>query len=103
MQDRDSRHLYDICKLLSKIELNDELDALIDDVRDDRMFSKNNPSAQLEYNIPDMLKEIIQSRFYESDYRNITQKLMYEDLDYDYAVDNGIAVAARVDVFLYKK
>lgn len=32
MQDRDSRHLYDICKLLSKIELNDELDALIDDV-----------------------------------------------------------------------
>lgn len=66
MQDRDSRHLYDICKLLSKIELNDELDALIDDVRDDRMFSKNNPSAQLEYNIPDMLNEIIQSRFYES-------------------------------------
>ena len=103
MQDRDSRHLYDICKLLSKIELNDELDALIDDVRDDRMFSKNNPSAQLEYNIPDMLKEIIQSRFYESDYRNITQKLLYEDIDYDYAVDNGIAVVARSDIFEYKK
>lgn len=103
MQDRDSRHLYDICKLLSKIELNDELDALIDDVRDDRMFSKNNPSAQLEYNIPDMLNEIIQSRFYESDYRNITQKLLYEDIDYDYAVENGIAVVAKLDIFEYKK
>lgn len=103
MQDRDSRHLYDICKLLSKIELNDELDALIDDVRDDRMFSKNNPSAQLEYNIPDVLNEIIQSRFYESDYRNITQKLLYEDIDYDYAVENGIAVVAKLDIFEYKK
>ena len=103
MQDRDSRHLYDICKLLSQIELNNELDALIDEVRDDRMFSKNNPSAQLEYNIPDMLKEIIQSRFYESDYRIITQKLLYEDIDYDYAVENGIAVIAKSDVFEYKK
>ena len=103
MQERDSRHLYDICKLLSQIELNNELDALIDEVRDDRIFSKNNPSAQLEYNIPDMLKEIIQSRFYESDYRNITQKLLYEDIDYDYAVENGIAVIAKSDVFEYKK
>lgn len=102
-QERDSRHLYDICKLLSQIELNNELDALIDEVRDDRMFSKNNPSAQLEYNIPDMLKEIIQSCFYESDYRNITQKLLYEDIDYDYAVENGIAIVAESDVFLYKK
>ena len=26
-----------------------------------------------------------------------------EDIDYDYAVDNGIAVVARSDVFEYKK
>lgn len=103
MQDRDSRHLYDICKLLSKVELNDELDALIDEVRDDRMLSKNNPAAQLVYNIPEMLKEIIRSRFYESDYKNITQKLLYEEIDYDYAVENGIAVVARSDIFEYKK
>lgn len=103
MQDRDSRHLYDICKLLSQVELNDELSVLIDEVREDRMFSKNNPSAQLEYIIPDMLKEIVDSRFYEPDYRNITQKLLYEDIDYDYAVENGIAVVAESDVFLYTK
>ena len=29
MQDRDSRHLYDICKLLREVELNEELDKLI--------------------------------------------------------------------------
>ncbi len=38
------------------------VDKLIDMVRDDRMQSKNNPSAQLEYIIPDMLKEIIRIR-----------------------------------------
>ena len=103
MQDRDSRHLYDICKLLQEVELSEELDELIDMVRDDRMQSKNNPSAQLEYIIPDMLKEIIRSRFYESDYKNVTQKLLYEDISYDYAIENGIAIVAESDVFVYKK
>lgn len=103
MQDRDSRHLYDICKLLPTIKMDQELDELIDIVRNDRMHSKNNPSAQLEYNIPEILKEIIVSRFYESDYRNVTQKLLYEDINYDYAIENGIAVVAESNVFLYKK
>ena len=103
MQDRDSRHLYDICKLIREVELNEELDKLIDMVRDDRMQSKSNPSAQLEYVIPDMLKEIIRSRFYEPDYKNVTQKLLYEDISYDYAIENGIALIAESDVFVYKK
>ena len=103
MQDRDSRHLYDICKLLQEVELSEELDELIDMVRDDRMQSKNNPSAQLEYIIPDILKEIIRSRFYEPDYKNVTQKLLYEDISYDYAIENGIAIIAESDVFIYKK
>lgn len=103
MQDRDSRHLYDICKLLGMVELNQKLDVLIDDVRDDRMHSKNNPSAQLEYNIPEMLKEIIDSRFYEADYKNITQKLLYENISYDYSIEHGIAIVAESDVFEYKK
>lgn len=103
MQDRDSRHLYDICKLVGKVSLDTALDELIDRVRDDRMQSKNNPSAQFEYNINDMLMEIIRSRFYEPDYKNITQKLLYEDISYDYAVENGIAKIVETDIFDYKK
>lgn len=103
MQDRDSRHLYDVCKLLGQVNLDEKLDKLIDDVREDRMKSPNNPSAQLDYNIPKMLNEIIESRFYESDYKNITQKLLYENIDYDYAVKNGIEIVSKSDVFLYKK
>ena len=103
MQDRDSRHLYDICKLLSCVTLNQQLDELIDVVRDDRIKSKNNPSAQLQYNIPQMLKDIIDSRFYESDYKSITQKLLYENISYDYAIEHGIAIVADSDIFDYKK
>ncbi len=103
MQDRDSRHLYDIAKMLPQIEIDKELDELIDDVRDDRMLSKNNPSAQLEYNISEMLREIIDSRFYESDYNNITKKLLYEDVSYNDAIQNGIAIIADLDIFNYKK
>lgn len=103
MQDRDSRHLYDICKLAAQLKMDEEMDALVDKVREDRMLSPNNPSAQLEYIILEMLKEIIESKFYESDYKNVTQKLLYEDIDYDYAVQNGIALVAQSDVFIYKK
>lgn len=103
MRDRDSRHLYDICKLAAQLKMDEEMDALVDKVREDRMLSPNNPSAQLEYIIPEMLKEIIESKFYESDYKNVTQKLLYEDIDYDYAVQNGIALVAQSDVFIYKK
>ena len=103
MQDRDSRHLYDIARILPEIRVTPELDNLIDEVREDRMLSKNNPSAQPEHDIPKMLKEIISSKFYESDYNNITKKLLYEDVSYDEAIRNGIALVADMDIFEYKR
>ena len=103
MQDRDSRHLYDIAKLLPEIEITKEMGNLVTEVRKDRMQSKNNPSAQPEYNIPDMLKKIISSRFYELDYNNITKKLLYEDVTYEEAVNNGIGKVAELDIFEYRE
>ncbi len=103
MEDRDSRHLYDIAKMMPLITFDSKLDKLIDDVRDDRMTSKNNPSAQLEYNINEMLKEIIDKRFYERDYNFVTKKLLYENYSYDDAINNGIAKIVNIDVFTYKK
>ena len=102
MQDRDSRHLYDIANILPNISVDDDLKALVDKVRKDRMTSKNNPSAQREHDIPEMLKEIIASRFYEPDYNNLTRKLLYEDVSYDEAVSHGIAVIADLDLFEYR-
>lgn len=102
-QNRVSRHLYDICKLLTQVELNQQLKELTVMVRDDRMKSKNNPSSKLEYNIPELLKEIIYCRFFESDYKDVTQKLLYEEMSYDYVIENGIAVIVESGVFEYKR
>lgn len=99
MQDRDSRHLYDIAKILPNVDMSDNLSELIREVRKDRMQSKNNPSAQPEYDIPEMLKEIIETRFFEPDYNNITKKLLYEDVSYDEAVNNGIKIVAETELF----
>ena len=54
------------------------------------MKSKNNPSAKPNHNINLILQDIIQSRFYEKDYNNLTKKLLYEDISYDNAINNGI-------------
>lgn len=99
MQDRDSRHLYDISKLLTRVSLDDSLKPLIREVRSDRLKLKNNPAALPQYNITEMLYEVIESRFYESDYRDITEKLLYEDVSYDEAVKNGIAIVAKSALF----
>jgi len=52
-----------------------------------------------EYDIRGMLKEIIETRFYEPDYNNITKKLLYEDVSYDEAVNNGIKIVAETELF----
>lgn len=97
--DKDSRHLYDIAKILPKISFNIELKKLIEDVRKDRSKSKNNPSANMIYDITSMLNEIISTRFYESDYRNVTLKLLYENIDYDDVIDKGIKIVASYKIF----
>lgn len=99
MQERDSRHLYDIAKLLTRIELNDSLKPLIVEVRNDRLKQKNNPSAQPQYDISEMLREMIASRFYESDYRNLTMKLLYEEMTYDEAIEKGIRQVEKLNIF----
>lgn len=90
MWDRDSRHLYDIAKIIPHINFDDRINELIMNVRKDRMKSKNNPSAQPQYNISELLKDIINSKFFETDYRNLTTKLLYEEYPYDQAIENGI-------------
>ncbi len=99
MQSRDSRHLYDICKIYPHIIFNEELKSLIKEVRKDRKKFKNNPSAADEYNINELLKEIINCKFYERDYKDVTEKLVYEDISYEYAINNGILKIVNLNIF----
>ena len=99
MMDRDSRHLYDIAKITPYITFDNDLKELISKVRVDRMNSKNNPSADPKYNIDEMLKDIIDSDFYKSDYNSITSKLLYENYSYEDAINNGIKEVYNKDAF----
>ena len=99
MMDRDSRHLYDIAKIYPHIQINNELIDLIKIVRSDRMKSKNNPSAQPEFNINKLLKDIIDTRFFEKDFNFITKKLLYEDYSYERSIDEGIKKVLKASIF----
>ena len=99
MFERDSRHLYDVAKIFPLIEINEKFISLIREVRCDRSHSRNNPSAQSKYDINMMLDEIIQNRFFELDYNNLTQKLLYEEMNYDEAIKNGISKIANLKIF----
>lgn len=84
--DRHSRHVYDIYKLLERVELNDDFRMLIEQVRNVRRRNVLKcPSAQEDVNVSDILKDIIDSRAFEEDYENNTKKLLYEEVSYDVA------------------
>ena len=99
MSERYSIHLYDICKIYDNINFDDSLKELVKKVREDRAKLKSNPSANQEYNINSLLSEIIDKRFYEKDYNKLTSKLVYEDIDYDFAIANGIQRVIKTNAF----
>lgn len=90
MQDRDSRHLYDLAKLTEIITFNNDLKDLFNKVRKDRLILKNNPSSQTQYDIHSLLEDIYNTHFYKNDYNSLTIKLLYEDYPYDEAIKNGL-------------
>ena len=99
MWDRDSRHLYDIAKIISYVNFNEKIKELINKVRVDRMKSKNNPSAHPQYIINEILSDIIYNRFFEHDYNSLTTKLLYEEFSYDKAISDGIQKVLNMKLF----
>ena len=99
MMDRDSRHLYDIAKIYPHISIDDDFKKFIKLVRADRIKSKNNPSAKEQYDINELLKDIIETRFFEKDYNFLTTKLLYEEYSYDLAVITGIDKVRNLNIF----
>lgn len=99
MQERDSRHLYDIAKLIDEAKMDESFAELINKVRQERAKYQNHPSAKKEINITKMLEEIIKSEFYKQDYEVITSRLLYEEYSYNQAIDNGIAKLVALHIF----
>lgn len=81
-----SRHIYDLYKLLDRVELNAQLKDLYERVRAEREPYQVCPSAKDSIDMVALLKEIIDTDAYREDYNNRTSLLIFEKIDYDEAV-----------------
>lgn len=82
-----SRHIYDIYKLLSVVEINDELKNLAVSVAEERKPHSRSLSVQDGTDIKAVLREIVEKNIYESDYKIITESLLFEPVPYETAVE----------------
>lgn len=83
---RNSRHIYDLYKLSSVINLDENLKLLVKSVREERKKGVKSYSAQDGVNVTAILKEIAESKFYELDYNAVTLALLSKEVPYAEAV-----------------
>lgn len=87
---RNSRHLYDIYKLRSNIEVDSDFYRLVKEVRTHRlgMGERIAPSALDKVDIQQIATEIIRSDFYKKDYQQSTMLLINDDIDYETVINH---------------
>lgn len=81
-----SRHIYDLHRLLSVVTLDDELKTLAKEVREERKTHARCYTAQDEYDIPAILKQIIDEGIYYKDYGDITSKVLFDGTSYETSI-----------------
>ena len=81
--EKHSRHLYDIYKLFPHVPQDDSFKKLVKEVRQVRALSPVCPSAKQDVDVVDLLKRIVSENVYKSDYENITENLLEEELNYE--------------------
>lgn len=83
---RQSRHIYDISRLLTKVKMDESLKELAREVREDRKPNKTCVSAQDGVNVPELLRKVIDTQFFKKDYEDTTLKLLSKTVEYDEAI-----------------
>ena len=95
-----SRHIYDIYKILPKINFDENFYKLIFDVREVRKISPICISSDEKYKISELLKEIINKDIYKKDYENITEKILEESVDYETSI-TALKKIIEKDIFWF--
>lgn len=83
---RNSRHIYDIYRLLSEVKLDEDLKSLAHEIRELRKDGVRCFSARDGVSINGILKEIIDTEFYKNDYETVTNKMLFKPLEYSEAI-----------------
>lgn len=81
-----SRHIYDLYRLLNVVALDDKLKDLVHEVRKDRKTHERCYTAQDKYDIPSILKQIIDEKIYYKDYEDITKKILFDGTPYEASI-----------------
>lgn len=84
--ERQSRHIYDLSRLLTLVKLDDNLKALIKEVREDRKPGTKCYSAQDGVSVPNLLRQMIDTEFFKKDYEDSTEKLLSKPVTYEEAI-----------------
>lgn len=80
---RNSRHIYDLSRLLTRVSLDEKLKELVKDVRTDRKRHALCYSAQDGASVPQILTEIVKSGIYKEDYERITKIMLFKYVPYE--------------------
>ena len=83
--ERISRHIYDLSRLLTTVDLNDELKVLVSDVRRERKDGLKNLSAKDGADVPELLSEMLEKEFFKNDYEQNTMLLLRTPIPYEEA------------------
>lgn len=86
--ERQSRHLYDIHKIVESIGLSDGLSTLIPEVREVRSELSICPSAKRDVCVSDILREIVDSQVYKRDYEDMTMGLLFISETYNIVIQS---------------
>lgn len=84
--DGQSRHIYDLHCIYQRIELNDELRDLFEEVRQERKRFENCISAQDYISLKGVLIEFIECERYRKAYERTTYRLITDGVTYDEAI-----------------
>ena len=95
---RNARHLYDIYKLASRVEINDSFMKLAEEVREHRITLgiEVAPAAPREVDILKLADKICKEDFYKEDYRDTTIKLISDNLDYEKVRDFYLELVSKI-------
>ena len=86
-QRRHSRHIYDLSKILTKVELNEEIARLFHEVRKYRINNPVCPSSKNGVLLFELFNNIIVEQTYKNDFQTLTRPLLYEEIEYDDCVE----------------
>lgn len=79
---KHSRHIYDLYKILSCVELDDDLTKLYLEVRKYRQKLSICESAKDGVFLHEIIEKIIKEKTYKNDYEKLTMPLLYESVSY---------------------